>query len=273
MPTVFLEKGRLVQVLMNLVGNARDAMPMGGVLTISASTRTIDGEEASSAGQAPGRYARLSISDTGTGIEPETMSRLFEPFFTTKAEGQGTGLGLATSFAIIQQAGGFIEVEARPGEGARFHVHLPEGVDRRVAPRLPELRVEEPQRGARILLVEDDAPVRAATRRLLERGGHEVVDAPSGSGALALSEGGHFDLLISDVVMPGMSGPELADRLAEAGVCDRVLFLSGYAPEELRRREGHRVHALLLAKPFTQVQLLEDVRHALELRDSESEAS
>jgi len=262
LPPVYMDAGQLQQVLMNLAVNARDAMPRGGELVIRASTEEVGPDRAGELGLPAGRYACIRVEDDGAGIPDDILPHVFEPFFTTKEAGRGTGLGLATSYGIVKHAGGWIDVQSEPGVGTTFDVYLPErrGADARLA----ETPTGDLQgRGERVLLVEDDDALRAAVRRLLVRAGYRVDVAASGDDVGDLSDQGPFDLLLTDVVMPGESGRDLAHRVAAAGVCDRVLYVSGYAAEELMRRDvGAQV--CLLRKPFTEEELLGHVRQALD---------
>jgi signal transduction histidine kinase/CheY-like chemotaxis protein len=238
-----VDPSKLTQVLLNLVINARDAMPDGGRVAIEVSH---DDE-----------WATLSVLDTGEGMSADTHARAFEPFFTTKEVGKGTGLGLATSYGIIRQAGGDIVIDSEPGAGTSISVRLP-----RAAEELPERTAgtRTIERGSeRLLLVEDDHTLRPLTKRVLERAGYQVTAVENGAEALKLLESAApFELIVSDIVMPTMSGPELMDELARRGMKTRTLFMTGYSPQSIS------ADARLLRKPFRPAELLEAVRAALD---------
>jgi two-component system, cell cycle sensor histidine kinase and response regulator CckA len=251
---VRVDQGQLEQVLMNLVVNARDAMPRGGTLTISTQNIQL-GERM--VGELPaGVYVRLAVRDTGVGMDTETQARIFEPFFTTKAVGQGTGLGLSTAFGVVKQSGGHIDVISAPGDGSIFNIYLPradQAADPVVtAPRSPQA----PSGSGTILLVEDDAGVRRMTRMILEGSGYVVLEAPSGADALQIArQPAPIDLLLSDLVMPNMSGQQLARELIQLHPETKVLFMSGYAQEEISRQGAAESDNAFIAKPFSPASL------------------
>jgi len=254
------DRNQLENVLVNLAINARDAMPTGGELLIA--TRDVVVEEGDPGHTVvPGNYAGLVVSDTGTGMTSEVMAHAFEPFFTTKSSGAGTGLGLASAYGTITQAGGEIAVDSTPGEGTTFSILLPattEPTGLRPAP------VEgSPVEGrARVLVVDDESAICELTRRLLSRHGYEVHVADSGNEALAvLTAQGPFDLLLTDVVMPGMSGPELVAAASVAHPGLRVQLMSGYAAP---LHEPGTSGTDLLQKPFTEHTLLDCVEEVLD---------
>jgi two-component system, cell cycle sensor histidine kinase and response regulator CckA len=260
------DASQLEQVLVNLVVNARDAMPSGGTLTIETSSVELDETYAASHAQvAPGEYVSLEVTDTGTGIAPDVLPMIFEPFFTTKGVGEGTGLGLAVCYGIVQQHGGAISAYSRLGEGTTFKVLLPRTSEHASGPsRVP---AAEPRRGTEtVLLVEDDDAVRSTARRALEERGYHVLLAANGQDALALVSAPHppIDLLVTDYVMPGLSGVELAAdlRLRLPGL--RVLLVSGYARTGSRSASGIPVDMPYLAKPYTGRSLAAKVREVLD---------
>ncbi|MGH7682131.1 MAG: ATP-binding protein, partial [Candidatus Eiseniibacteriota bacterium] len=232
------DKGQVEQVIMNLVVNARDAMPNGGTLAVSVARVAMDGARARELDTAgPGPYCAVTVEDTGSGMDRETIGRIFEPFFTTKGRGKGTGLGLSTTYGILKQAGGAITVESEPGRGSRFTAYFPylEGAVPREAPSAPEMHVG---RGSEtILLVEDEANVRAIGRELLKMEGYRVLEAEHGAHALEVAKkfDGEIHLLVSDVIMPQVGGRELAEQLSVARPSVRVLFVSGFTDETISR--------------------------------------
>ena len=265
--TVMADAGQMEQVLMNLCTNARDAMPDGGRLLLSTEHRELSEEEARTAvDAAPGHYVVLSVSDTGEGMDEETQSRIFEPFFTTKPAGKGTGLGLSTVYGIVSQSGGHLKVFSWPGRGTRFEIWLPKAVG-----EVTEEPADRPWtpgpvgNGETILVAEDEAPVRQVIVATLERAGYRVLAAEDGYHALSLAadHDGPIDLLVSDVLMPGMKGPDLAERLLQLGTIGRVIFVSGYA-EESPEIEHVGLPWDFMAKPFAGAALGAKVRALLD---------
>jgi len=245
------DPGQLEQIIINLAVNARDAMPGGGRLTIEAANMVVEAR--------PGRYVMLAVSDTGVGMDEQTKARIFEPFFTTKESGKGTGLGLATVYGIVKQAGGFITVDSEPGRGTSFKVYLPR-VDEPVAPAIARPALAEPGRGTETVLVAEDAPaVRLVTRQVLERYGYTVLEAPTGDIALRLAAKHHgpIHLLLTDVVMPGLSGRQLAGQLSSLRSEMRLLYVSGYA-------DTVEPGVTYLQKPFAPEALARRVRDVLD---------
>lgn len=260
------DPGQIQQVLMNLVINARDAMPEEGRLTIE--TANVDFSTGYKRGQVEvsGRFASLSVTDTGLGMDHETQSHVFEPFFTTKAQGEGTGLGLATSYGIIKQSGGFIFVDSEPGQGSTFRIYLPR-VDGEAQPEDPEKAEAITVGGMEtVLLVEDQHGVRALLRQALEQSGYVVIEAENGSQALEVSKGyaASIDLLLTDLVMPKMGGPEVATQLSRERPNMKVLYMTGYSKDAMARRKIANGAHHLLQKPFTPDVLVRTVRQILD---------
>lgn len=262
---VRIDPGSLEQVIMNLVVNARDAMPTGGRLTIETANISLSSDySASHLGAKTGAHVLLAVSDTGLGMEKETQTRIFEPFFSTKEVGRGTGLGLSTVFGIVQASAGSIWVESEPGRGTSFKIYLPR-VEAAVTAAV-EAEVENILEGTQtILLVEDEDQVRALAANILRRRGYSVLEAAGSGHALLLSEqsSGPIDLLVSDVVMPLMSGPELARRLAEQRPAMKCLFMSGYTDDTIFRHGLLEARAPYLQKPLTPDNLARKVREVL----------
>jgi PAS domain S-box-containing protein len=249
---VRVDPGQLEQVVMNLAINARDAMPRGGHLTIATRNE-------------PGPGVVLEIGDTGEGMDEKTLSHIFEPFFTTKPKGKGTGLGLSMVFGIVKQSGGEVSVQSQPGHGAVFRIQFPRCLQAKSAkPAAPPAAV--PRGSETVLIAEDETPVRALAQRLLRRQGYTVLSAKDGSAALqaAQSHAGPVHLLLSDVVMPGLTGPELAEKLSAQRPQMRVLYISGYAEEAVLRRGMLGPGVAFLPKPFTRARLLRMVRETLD---------
>jgi signal transduction histidine kinase/CheY-like chemotaxis protein len=263
---------QLERVLMNLVVNARDAMPDGGRLCIC--TRNLDLARADDdrfLGLEPGSYIQLEVSDTGEGMDAETQLRVFEPFFTTKPEGKGTGLGLATVYGIVKQAEGSIWIDSARGVGSCFRICLPRHFGAAGARRDPKSgQLISPYRGTEtVLLVEDDDPVMILTRRILERFGYEVLTAVDSVSALRLAttHDGPIHVLLTDVVLPGASGPKLAASLADLRPHTKVMYMSGHIDEELVQHVNPSDRAPLLAKPFRPLDLARALRKLLDPRE------
>ena len=259
------DAGQLEQVLMNLVVNAKDAMPEGGTLTIQTENILID--DSSRPGQTfirPGSYVMLSVSDTGMGMDKETQSRIFEPFFTTKEKGKGTGLGLSTVYGIVKQSGGYVMVHSESGHGSTFHIYLPqvEGMAEKHAAPAARAAVGGTET---ILLVEDEESVRQLVRDTLESKGYKVVDAENGEGGIraAARHEGKIDLVITDVIMPGMGGREMAEEIVKTRPDAKVLYLSGYAEDAILSESGIENATAFLQKPFTLQNLSRKVREVL----------
>ena len=258
--------GQLQQVILNLVINARDAMPRGGTITVEIDETELGESYAVGRGWAftPGRYVRLTARDTGCGMDAATRARAFDPFFTTKATGKGTGLGLATVYGIVKQSGGHIDIESEPGQGATFRIHLPR-VDEAVAVAGPAVGV--PGCGTEtVLVVEDEELVRGVIAETLTTAGYTVLEAGSSGEAVVLStkHNGRIDLLVTDLVMPGRSGHELVARMAELRPDMAVLCVSGYADQAVVQSGQLGTETPFLQKPFTPDALLSKVREVLD---------
>jgi hypothetical protein len=264
--SVRIDPGSIEQVIVNLAVNARDAMPTGGKLTLETADVTLDDAFAQDhLGVTPGPHVMLAVTDTGVGMDRATQSRIFEPFFTTKDKTKGTGLGLSTVFGIVQQSGGTVWVYSEPGRGTTFKVYLPrvEGPAESILPTAPPATL----RGSEtVLLVEDDDQVRAVAGGILRRHGYRVIEAHEGGEALRLAgeHAGTIRLLLTDVVMPGMSGTELARQLAQKCPAMRVLFMSGYTDDSIVRHGVLEASMAFLQKPFTPEVLTRRVREVLD---------
>jgi len=262
------DPGEIGRAIMNLSLNARDAMPGGGALTIATTNAVLQEADARNLGVAPGRYVRMAVRDTGIGMDAETRAHLFEPFFTTKEAGKGTGLGLATVLGIVEQSGGAIRCESEPGRGSVFTVLLPaiaETEDQRVP--AAEGLAGAPRGSETLLLVEDEDSVRVLARRILEKIGYVVLTAGNGREGLSLCEAhqGPIDLLVTDVVMPEMSGRELAEGVLKLRPTMKVMFISGHM-QDVVLREGVQKGTPFLQKPFTPAGLAQSVRETLDSR-------
>ena len=261
------DQGQLVQVLMNLAVNARDAMPSGGQLSIESSNRDVTAAEAGARrGLRDGRYVVLQVRDSGVGMDDDTMARIFEPFFTTKPPGHGTGLGLSTAYGIVKQSGGYIAVDSRIGEGTTFTIMLPRVFEPSEPAAAPQPEVPAtPSRGT-VLLVEDESAVRKATKRMLRRFGFSVIEAKHGSDALAQWEehGDAVDVVLTDVVMPSMGGAELVRSLRERKPRLRVVFMSGYTQGTLELSTMDEAATRFLPKPFTADLLVKTLRELID---------
>ncbi len=263
------DPGQLQQVILNLAVNARDAMPQGGTLTLETANAAIGTNGRGGAAGAAASAVLLTVRDTGCGMDADTLSHIFEPFFTTKAPGTGTGLGLATVYGVVQQSGGHIEVASQPGQGTTFRVYLPAAGASAAAGDSPADPATTASGGETILLVEDDDQVRDLARRVLEAKGYVVLEASHPEAGLRTAEerGDAIDLLLTDVIMPGMSGRELADRIAVRNTQLPVLYLSGYTDEAIGHHGVDADGRTLLHKPFTPSALATTVRDVLDRRE------
>jgi CheY-like chemotaxis protein len=263
------DPAQLSQVLLNLAVNARDAMPDGGTLTLRTANVEVPERPAAEYPElAPGPHVLLAVSDTGCGMDAQTLDCIFEPFFTTKEVGKGTGLGLATVYGAVKQSGGSIRVHSRVGQGSTFEIYLPAVIESTTAPAAPAAPTAptDVSRGTgTLLLVEDAEDVRSLARRVLQEQGYTVLEAPDGLAALGLAARhvGGIDLLVTDVLMPGLSGRSLAERLRAVHPTLRVLYVSGYTDDLVVRFGALGANTAFLQKPFTPEALLQKVQELL----------
>jgi len=254
------------QILMNLAVNARDAMPQGGKLVMQTSNAELDATNLSQHESVkPGRYVMLSVSDTGCGMDGQTQAHIFEPFFTTKESGKGTGLGLSTVYGIVKQSEGYVWVYSEPGQGATFKIYLPQ-VDAVAESIIAAETADIPKGSETVLLVEDDDSMRDLTRHCLEMGGYTVLGVQDGEAAIRMAseQKGPIHLLLTDVVMPGINGRQLAESLSVLRPNMRVLYMSGYTADLIAQRGVLEPQVALLEKPFTRDALFRKVRTVLD---------
>jgi CheY-like chemotaxis protein len=258
---------QLKQVIMNLVVNARDAMPTGGSLIIEISQADLDAEYCKhNPDTHPGSYACLTVSDTGCGMSSEVLSRVFEPFFTTKESGKGTGLGLATVYGIVKQSGGNITVYSEVGHGTTFKVYLPVSEEPATEPEMVSFQGIVPTGTETILLVEDEDSLREVTWQYLQNKGYTVLAASQPTAAIETAKNSEkqVDLLLTDVILPGGSGVQLAQGLAAAHPRMRVLYVSGYTADAIVHHGGHDSNFAFLSKPFSLPALARKIRSILD---------
>ncbi|MGH7253602.1 MAG: response regulator, partial [Nitrospiraceae bacterium] len=265
---IWADPNQFEQVIMNLAINARDAMPRGGTLTVATDNVELDGAFTQThPGTGPGPYVLLAVGDTGVGMNANTLAHCLEPFFTTKPKGQGTGLGLATVYGIVKQNDGEIYMASEPGEGTKVRIYLPRvKASTMVAVSAPPPPAVLRPGAETVLLAEDELGVRKLIREVLEQAGHTVLEAASGPAALQAAEGyaGAIQLLLTDVVMPEMSGPELASKLTTARPDLKVLYMSGYTEETMTQHGMLPSGITLLQKPFDKDDLLRRVRDVMD---------
>ena len=263
-PIIEADPSQLDQVILNLAVNARDAMPKGGKFILETSMVDLDEAFVQTHRSAQvGRHVVIAVSDTGHGMDEATVARMFEPFFTTKEPGKGTGLGLSTVYGIVQQSGGHIWVYSEPGRGTSFKIYFPSAEGKvHTDTRSATAEVRPRGEGKVLLLVEDDEIMRRLTRELLEQQGYKVLEAGDGQAALDLAAQHNLDLLLTDVVMRGLSGPQLAESLRKAHPHIKVVFMSGYTGELIEEHESLHGEVTLLEKPFTRSALLDKLEEA-----------
>jgi CheY-like chemotaxis protein len=263
---VKIDPGQLDQVIMNLVVNARDAMPDGGKLILQTEDAEFDSQYVNQhLGAIEGGYVMFSVSDTGIGMDEATVSHIFEPFYTTKEKGKGTGLGLSTVYGIIKQANGYIMPYSEVGHGTTMKIYLPRASQHKLDHHVPATAQPVPGGVETVLLVEDESALRELTRTILEEAGYTVLEAAGGEQALRLvRDTPNIDLLLTDVVMPGLGGKQLASRMQAAYQGLKVLYMSGYA-DDVVAHSGILVQGtVLIQKPFTKRKLLTSVRQSLD---------
>jgi two-component system, cell cycle sensor histidine kinase and response regulator CckA len=261
------DPGQIAQILSNLVVNARDAMPTGGKLTIETGNAAIDEESSENyPGLIPGKYIMITVSDTGIGMTEEVLSHIFEPFFTTKPRGTGTGLGLSTCYGIVKQNNGGIYVASAPGQGTSVRIYLPSFETIADVLKTVAAAVSFPGGNETLFLVEDDSTIRTLIKQNLVSAGYFVLDAENGEEAisLVLDRQDPIDLLITDVVMPVMSGKLLADRLSTLFPGLKVLFMSGYTDDEIARHGVLEEDTSFIQKPFSIIVFMEKIREILD---------
>ncbi|HEX9120731.1 MAG TPA: ATP-binding protein [Terriglobales bacterium] len=269
--TVRVDPAQMQQVILNLVMNARDAMAHGGHVRISTGAGTLNARSVQRhPGLHPGDYVILTVSDNGCGMDEEVRGHLFEPFFTTKRTGQGVGLGMAMIYGIVTQSGGAVSVASKPGMGTRVTIHLPRHASPAISPQGRSESADTPTGTETILLVEDDHAVRSSMAHLLTESGYQVLQARDGDQAIRIARAhvGEIDLLISDIVMPGMCGNDVAVHVQKLHTETKVLFISGYPVQARAAANG----AKLLYKPFSRAQLAEKVREVLDHRPAAAAA-
>jgi CheY-like chemotaxis protein len=260
-----VDSGQLHQIITNLAINARDAMPNGGKLTLETANTIFDDAYCRvHAGFQPGTFVMLAISDNGTGIDPEIMPHIFEPFFTTKEQDKGTGLGLASVYGAVKHGNGYINVYSEPGQGTCFKLYFPACIEKKAAPLVEEEQREEGMRRLTILLVEDDEMVRRLTENMLVSLGHGVLLASTPDQALdiCIKKGADIDLLISDVILPGMTGRQLFGQIQKIVPGMRVLYMSGYTANVIAHQGVLDRDIIFLQKPFSIQELEEKIRTA-----------
>ena len=265
------DPGQIEQVILNLVVNARDAMPGGGTLTVrTQNVAMTDVEARKRPPMPPGRYVLLSVSDTGHGMSAEIKSHIFEPFFTTKETGKGTGLGLATVYGVVKQSGGYIWVESAPGKGATFEIYLPQAAETAADKEAESKPAPLPRGTETVLVVEDETGVRELACEFLKLSGYSVLEAGNGVEALVVAKRhtGPIHVVVTDMIMPRMGGAELVDKLKTVRPTAKIVFISGYSEYGAANPSASNSQSVMIQKPFTQGSLVAAVREALDGRSS-----
>jgi len=273
LPTVKVDPGQIEQVIVNLVVNARDAISAGGSITIETGKLLADEKFLKDHPDvAPGNYVRLMVADTGCGIAPEILPKIFEPFFTTKEVGKGTGLGLSMVYGVVKQSGGFLTALSKPGQGSTFEIYLPQAAEASASGSEQLFLKDIPHGSENLLVVEDEPALRELLKSTLSRLGYRVTAAENGQEALRLveKEDLKIDLLLSDVVMPGMNGLEIAEKLRQRQKNFKVLFISGYADRVIVQQEVIARKIPFLQKPFSQIELAHKIRDVLDALEKDS---
>jgi CheY-like chemotaxis protein len=266
MRLISADPGQIEQVIVNLLVNSQDAMPSGGRILVETREVSLDKEQVSGRpSMQQGPHVMLAISDTGVGMDEPTRRHIFEPFFTTKEQGLGTGLGLATVYGIVKQSGGSVWVYSEVGKGTTFKIYLPVHEGHRL-PEAVEAATEVPGGRETLLVVEDDAAVREVSRRVLESAGYKVFTAANGREALSHFQATPIELMLTDVVMPGMSGRELADEVSRLDQSTSIIHCSGYTEDALLHHQVTSMSRHFIAKPFSRRDLLLLVRQVLDGR-------
>ncbi|MGH9356469.1 MAG: ATP-binding protein, partial [Terriglobia bacterium] len=262
------DPGQIEQVLVNLAVNARDAMPGGGKVTLETANVTLGSAQGMrhEPPMPPGHYVMIAVSDTGIGMDRETQNHIFEPFFTTKEEGKGTGLGLATVYGIVKQSGGYIWIYSEAGQGTTFKVFLPRTQEAVAEALVPGAKASPKGGTETVLVAEDEIAVRSLVRSVLESSGYTVLDGDCGDAALQIARDyrGRIRLLLTDVIMPRMSGRELADRVQALDSQIRIVYMSGYTEKAIVHHGMLDADAVLLQKPFSPADLVRKVREVLD---------
>ncbi|MBN2858486.1 MAG: response regulator, partial [Candidatus Delongbacteria bacterium] len=262
--TVKADRGQLDQIVMNLVVNARDAMPDGGKITIETGNVELDDEYMKRyADVKPGLYAMLAVTDTGTGMNKETVEKIFEPFFTTKGLGKGTGLGLSTVYGIVKQSGGYVYCYSEPGKGTTFKIYLPIVDDESLSETESQTKEELISHGENIVMIDDERDIRDVVKRMLEQEGYNVFEASNFAEVKKHFSENSIDLLITDVIMPEMNGDEIGEKILEEYPDAKIIYMSGYTESTIMDFSLLDKNKIYLQKPFSRQSIVQSVREIL----------